>query len=291
MKKTLVLLSTIAMALTLSACSDATANISNGSETLISVGNEKVTKEDVYQSLKSNIGSAALNQLKLEVFKKEGIKETDEIKKQADEKLAQIKEQWGENYEKQLKSEGFANDQELKEAYILPALYQTELQKKYVTENKDKLFTSYTPYKAQIFQASDEGKANDALKALKNGDKFSDVVKKYGTTTTYDGSEKVYTNQSGLPDEVFSALSSAGKKGLVEKVITSTDSSTSVTSYYIVNMIDTEPKNYEDAAIQAIAETSTIATEATKFYFKKYDMTIYDIDAYNSLKNSDLIVQ
>lgn len=291
MKKTLVLLSTIAMALTLSACSDATANISNGSETLISVGNEKVTKEDVYQSLKSNIGSATLNQLKLEVFKKEGIKETDEIKKQADEKLAQIKEQWGDNYEKQLKSEGFANDQELKEAYILPALYQTELQKKYVTENKDKLFTSYTPYKAQIFQASDEGKANDALKALKNGDKFSDVVKKYGTTTTYDGSEKVYTNQSGLPDEVFSALSSAGKKGLVEKVITSTNSTTSVTSYYIVNMIDTEPKNYEDAAIQAIAETSTIATEATKFYFKKYDMTIYDIDAYNSLKNSDLIVQ
>lgn len=291
MKKTLVLLSTIAMALTLSACSDATANISNGSETLISVGNEKVTKEDVYQSLKSNIGSATLNQLKLEVFKKEGIKETDEIKKQADEKLAQIKEQWGDNYEKQLKSEGFANDQELKEAYILPALYQTELQKKYVTENKDKLFTSYTPYKAQIFQASDEGKANDALKALKNGDKFSDVVKKYGTTTTYDGSEKVYTNQSGLPDEVFSALSSAGKKGLVEKVITSTNSTTSVTSYYIVNMINTEPKNYEDAAIQAIAETSTIATEATKFYFKKYDMTIYDIDAYNSLKNSDLIVQ
>ena len=291
MKKTLVLLSTIAMALTLSACSDATANISNGSETLISVGNEKVTKEDVYQSLKSNIGSATLNQLKLEVFKKEGIKETDEIKKQADEKLAQIKEQWGDNYEKQLKSEGFANDQELKEAYILPALYQTELQKKYVTENKDKLFTSYTPYKAQIFQASDEGKAYDALKALKNGDKFSDVVKKYGTTTTYDGSEKVYTNQSGLPDEVFSALSGAGKKGLVEKVITSTNSTTSVTSYYIVNMIDTEPKNYEDAAIQAIAETSTIATEATKFYFKKYDMTIYDIDAYNSLKNSDLIVQ
>lgn len=291
MKKTLVLLSTIAMALTLSACSDATANISNGSETLISVGNEKVTKEDVYQSLKSNIGSATLNQLKLEVFKKEGIKETDEIKKQADEKLAQIKEQWGDNYEKQLKSEGFANDQELKEAYILPALYQTELQKKYVTENKDKLFTSYTPYKAQIFQASDEGKANDALKALKNGDKFSDVVKKYGTTTSYDGSEKVYTNQSGLPDEVFSALSSAGKKGLVEKVITSTNSTTSLTSYYIVNMIDTEPKNYEDAAIQAIAETSTIATEATKFYFKKYDMTIYDIDAYNSLKNSDLIVQ
>ena len=46
MKKTLVLLSTIAMALTLSACSDATANISDGNETLISVGSEKVTKED-----------------------------------------------------------------------------------------------------------------------------------------------------------------------------------------------------------------------------------------------------
>ena len=60
MKKTLVLLSTIAMALTLSACSDATANISDGNETLISVGSEKVTKEDVYQSLKANIGTATL---------------------------------------------------------------------------------------------------------------------------------------------------------------------------------------------------------------------------------------
>lgn len=291
MKKTLILLSTIAMALTLSACSDATANISDGNETLISVGSEKVTKEDVYQSLKANIGTATLAKLKAEVYKKEDIKETDEIKKQADEKLAQIKKQWGDNYEKQLKSEGFANDQELKEAYILPALYQTELQKKYVTENKEALFKSYVPYKAQIFQADDETKANDALNALKKGDKFSDVVKKYGTTSTYDGSEKVYTNQSGLPNEVFSAMSGAGKKGLVEKVITSTNTSTSVTSYYIVNLVETEPKNYEDEAIQAIAETSTLATEATKFYFKKYDMTIYDIDAYNSLKNSDLIVQ
>ena len=163
--------------------------------------------------------------------------------------------------------------------------------KKYVTENKEALFKSYVPYKAQIFQADDETKANDALNALKKGDKFSDVVKKYGTTSTYDGSEKVYTNQSGLPNEVFSAMSGAGKKGLIEKVITSTNTSTSVTSYYIVNLVETEPKNYEDEAIQAIAETSTLATEATKFYFKKYDMTIYDIDAYNSLKNSDLIVQ
>lgn len=291
MKKTFVLLSSIAMALTLSACSDATANISDGNETLITVGSEKVTKEDVYQSLKANIGSSTLAKLKAEVYKKEGINASDEIKKQANEKLATLKEQLGKNYEASIKQQGYNNDEELLENYIYPALYQTELQKKYVTDNKDNLFKSYVPYKAQVLQADDETKANDALKALKNGDKFSDVVKKYGTTSTYDGSEKVYTNKSGLPDEVFSAMSTAGKKGLVEKVITSTNTSTSVTSYYIVNLIDTEPKNYEDAAIQAIAETSTIATEATKFYFKKYDMTIYDIDAYNSLKNSDLIVQ
>lgn len=293
MKKQMILVSSIALAFTLSACSDATANISDGSEALVTVGSEKVTKGDIYDALKSNIGNATLTSVKNEVYKKEGIEVTDEMQKLADSKLKTIKEQFGENYEAQIKQYGYENDQAVMDALIMPSIYQTELQKKYVTENKDKLFDSYHPLKAQIFQASDETKAKNALSALKDGKDFKEVVKEFGTTTSYDGSEKVYTSQSGLPTEVFSSMTAAEKDGLIDKVISvtttsSTDGSSSV-SYYIVKLTSIDTSKYEDEAIKAIAETNAIATEATKYYFKKYDMTIYDIDAYNSMK--DYIVQ
>ena len=295
MKKQMMLLSSIALAFTLSGCSDASADISDGSEALVTIDGDKVTKEDVYQSLKSNIGSATLNQLKNEIYKKEGIEVSEEMQKLADTKLKSIKDQFGDKYETQIKTYGYADDQAVMDALIMPSIYQTELQKKYVTENKDKLFDSYHPLKAQIFQATDETKAKDALKALQDGKDFKTVTKDYGTTTSYDGTEKVYTSESGLPTEVFSSMTAATKDGLIEKVISvtstnSSDGSSSVT-YYIVKLTNIDPTKYEEDAIQAIAETTKIATEATKFYFKKYDMTIYDIDAYNSSSLKDYIVQ
>lgn len=288
MKKQLILVSSIALAFTLSACSDATATISDGSEALVTVGGKKVTKQDIYTSLKSNAGRAALLQLQKEVYKKEGIEVTDAMQKLADEKLAAIKEQYGDSYEEQLKSNGYADDQAVMDDLIMPSIYQTELQKKYVTEKKDALFESHHPVKAQIFQASDEEKAKSALKALEDGKDIKDVIKDYGVSTTYDGTEKVYVSGDSLPTDVFTALTGAEKTGLIDKVITVTSSS-STSSYYIAVLTNNDVSTFEEDAIQAIAETSAISTEATKYYFEKYDMTVYDIDAYNSM--SDYIVQ
>lgn len=288
MKKQLILVSSIALAFTLSACSDATATISDGSEALVTVGKEKISKGDIYDSLKSNAGRATLLQLQKELYKKEDIEVTDEMQKQADEKLAAIKKEYGDSYEEKLKSNGYADEQAVMDELIMPSIYQLELQKKYVTEKKDTLFQNLHPVKAQIFQASDEDKAKSALKALKDGKDIKDVIKEYGVSTTYDGTEAVYVSGGSLPTDVFTALTGASKTGLIDKVITVTSSS-STSTYYIAVLTNNDPAKYEEDAIQAIAETSSIATEATKFFFEKYDMTIYDIDAYNAM--SDYIVQ
>ena len=55
MKKLAMLLCCAAMLTTLAGCKDAVANISNSSEVLIQVGSTKITKGDIYDSLKKEI--------------------------------------------------------------------------------------------------------------------------------------------------------------------------------------------------------------------------------------------
>ena len=275
------------VAFAMSGCSDATANISNGKDALITIDGTSITNQEVYDMLKpNNIGNATLEKLKAYVYEQEGIEASDEMKKTADEKLASLKEQIGANYDDALKQAGYTDDSDVMDKLIMPSLYQSELQKKYVTENSENLFNTYHPVKAQLMQMDDETKAKDALAAIQNGDDFKETAKKYGTTA-YDGSEALYTSESGLPADVYTALSTAKETGLISKVITDTSGG----KYYIINMTNVTPEEYKDEAIEKISQLSKIATESLKFYFEKYDMTIYDIDTYKAIDNNGLIVQ
>lgn len=287
MKKLGTLTCMVALAFTMSGCSDATANISNGKEALITIDGTSVTKQDIYDMLKpNNIGNATLEKLKAQVYEKEGIEVTDEMQKTADEKLATLKEQIGASYDDAVKQAGYKDDQDVMDKLIMPSLYQSELQKKYATDNADKLFTTYHPLKAQVIQATDEANAKEALEKLEGGADFAETAKTHGTTT-YDGSETIYTSESGLPDDVFNAMSTATKTGLIDKVITDT----SAGKYYVIKLTNITPSEFKDEAIEKLSQVSAIATESLKFYFEKYDMTIYDIDAYNTIETNGLIVQ
>lgn len=284
MKKLCTLLAAM-MLFTLAGCKDATAGISNGSEALITIEGNKITNEDIYGLIKTSAGaSETLNLVKTQIYKKENIKITDAMKKEAEESVKSLKSMYGDNLEKTLQQYGYDDLEDYKEKSVYPGLQQKELNKKYVKAKESSMFDSYYPFKAQILEADSKKKAENALKALKDGKDFKAVVKEYGSTTTYKGTEEIYNSKSGLPTTVFDKIKSTNKKGLIGSVMEDTTSK----KYYVVNVTSVTPKDFEEEAIRSIVDkaSSDIETAATAYYLKKYDFTIYDKDIYDGIKST-----
>ena len=232
MKKLCTLLAAM-MLFTLAGCKDATAGISNGSEALITIEGNKITNGDIYGLIKTSAGAnETLSLIKTQIYKKENIKVSDAMKKEAEESVKSLKSMYGDSLQDTLKQYGFDNLEQYKEKSIYPGLQQKELNKKYVKAKEKAMFDSYYPVKAQILEADSKKKAENALKALKDGKDFKAVVKEYGSTTTYKGSEEIYNSKSGLPTTVFDKIKSTNKKGLIESVMEDTSSK----KYYVVKI-------------------------------------------------------
>lgn len=245
MKKLCTLLAAM-MLFTLAGCKDATAGISNGSEALITIEGNKITNEDIYGLIKTSAGAnETLSLIKTQIYKKENIKVSDAMKKEAEESVKSLKSMYGDSLQDTLKQYGFDNLEQYKEKSIYPGLQQKELNKKYVKAKEKAMFDSYYPVKAQILEADSKKKAENALKALKDGKDFKAVVKEYGSTTTYKGTEEIYNSKSGLPTTVFDKIKSTNKKGLIESVMEDTSSK----KYYVVKVTNATPKDFEEDAI------------------------------------------
>ena len=92
MKKAGLIVCAFAMLATLTGCKDAVADISNGSEKLVSVGDTTITKDKLYNLLKgSNGGSATIELVQNKIYEKEGIKLSEDMKKEAKKTLASTK--------------------------------------------------------------------------------------------------------------------------------------------------------------------------------------------------------
>ena len=284
MKKLYTLLAAM-MLFSLAGCKDATAGISNGSEALITIDGDKITNDDIYGLIKTSAGATeTLNLVKEQIYKKENIKVSDAMKKEAEESVKSLKSMYGDNLEKTLKQYGYDDLEDYKKKSVYPGLQQKELNKKYIKAKESSLFNSYYPVKAQILEADSKKKAENALKALKDDKNIKAAVKEYGTTTTYKGTEEIYNSKSGLPTTVFDKIKSTNKKGLIDSVIEDTTNK----KYYVVNVISVTPKDFEEDAINSIAEkaSSDIEPAATAYYLKKYDFTIYDKDVYDGIKST-----
>ena len=81
----------LALLLTLTGCKDAVSGVTNGDEALITVGKTEITKNDVYTGLKTENGvTSIISKITAYVVEKE-VPITDEIKKEANEYLAEVK--------------------------------------------------------------------------------------------------------------------------------------------------------------------------------------------------------
>ncbi|MDQ0359294.1 peptidyl-prolyl cis-trans isomerase [Breznakia pachnodae] len=284
--------------LVLSGCSDATTTVQNDDKVLITVGDDEITKGDMYTGLVAAGNITPVSTKMSEILVDKVVPVTDEIEESAKETLASYKESYGDDWEKTYQGYGYDTEEDFYNDVILLNARVTKLTEAYVKDNFTELAKRFKPRKAEIIEITDADKAEEALKEAKKDDAdFAKIADTYGDKTTYNGSEAVYNTHSGLADVLWNNISSVEKNNtVVDKVLQDTTSGT----YYIVRVTNVSPKKFKEEAIESMKDitidTSTtdedgntelsLADQAFQYYLQKYDYSIHDINVYEALLSS-----
>ncbi|WP_226644822.1 peptidylprolyl isomerase [Mesobacillus subterraneus] len=176
MKKMIISLTVAAGVMGLGACSNDNAD---SSEVIVESKAGNITKEELYQSMKEKYGEQALQELLYQKVLAENYEVTD---KEVEEKVAELKEELGENFELVLQQNQLKDEEELKEV-LKDQLLMEKAALKDVKVSEEEVKKRYDEYKPEIkashILVEDEKTAQEVKKKLDEGAKFEDLAKEY----------------------------------------------------------------------------------------------------------------
>lgn len=229
---------------TLAACSGKTSNGTN----VVTMKGDTITVSDFYDQVKT---SKAAQQSMLTLILSR-VFDTQYGDKVSDKKVS-------EAYNKTAKGYGNSFSSALSQAGLTPECYKQQIRttmlveyavkeaaKKELTEaNYKEAYKNYTPETSvQVIKLDAEDKAKSVLKDVKaDGADFAKIAKEKTTATDKKVEYKFDSAGTTLPKEVMSAAFKLDKNG-VSDVVSTVDSTTYKTSYYIIKVTDkTEKKS------------------------------------------------
>ncbi|HEO1932530.1 TPA: peptidylprolyl isomerase PrsA [Streptococcus agalactiae] len=229
---------------TLAACSGKTSNGTN----VVTMKGDTITVSDFYDQVKT---SKAAQQSMLTLILSR-VFDTQYGDKVSDKKVS-------EAYNKTAKGYGNSFSSALSQAGLTPEGYKQQIRttmlveyavkeaaKKELTEaNYKEAYKNYTPETSvQVIKLDAEDKAKSVLKDVKaDGADFAKIAKEKTTATDKKVEYKFDSAETTLPKEVMSAAFKLDKNG-VSDVVSTVDSTTYKTSYYIIKVTDkTEKKS------------------------------------------------
>lgn len=278
LKKVLTGAAAVSMAFTLTGCSDASAEIPDRKEVLFSVGGTDITKGEIYSTMETMAGADTAINNATNLIAAEEIEVTDDIKEQAQSTLDTYKSMYGDSFTSYLESAGMSEDDYLND-YLIPSLLASQLTDKYIEEKWDSLVSTYKPRKAIILEFSSYDDLTAAKAEIDGGaTDYGTVASNHNSSS--DGSEQIYTTESTSLD---SMVRSVMNMLTPEDGWTEADSSDGST-YDLVKVTDDDPDNFHDDLVDTFKNMDTITTDATQYFFKKYNFHIYDITLYNAVK-------
>ena len=290
MKKRFLALAIVLGTGLLSGCTNA------GEKTAVSDKGGTISEQEVMDSLKKMQGAdSAVQQLIVyQVFED---KYGDDVStKEIDSQYDQTKKQLGDSFDSQLKSAGYT-EQTFKDSIKQSLAFQEGLKKhiKLTDEDLKTAWESFHPeVEAQIIQVASEDDAKDVKKSADKGDDFSKLAKDKSTDTTTKedgGKVKFDSTTTTVPTEVKEAAFKL-KDGQVSDVITSTNTSTYATEYYVVKMVknqnkgndmDKYKKELKEIATDTKLSDSTFQNKVIGEVLKDANVKIKDKDFENVL--------
>ncbi|HGA4372959.1 TPA: peptidylprolyl isomerase PrsA [Streptococcus agalactiae] len=229
---------------TLAACSGKTSNGTN----VVTMKGDTITVSDFYDQVKTS-NAAQQSMLTLILSR---VFDTQYGDKVSDKKVS-------EAYNKTAKGYGNSFSSALSQAGLTPEGYKQQIRttmlveyavkeaaKKELTEaNYKEAYKNYTPETSvQVIKLDAEDKAKSVLKDVKaDGADFAKIAKEKTTATDKKVEYKFDSAGTTLPKEVMAAAFKLDKNG-VSDVVSTVDSTTYKTSYYIIKVTDkTEKKS------------------------------------------------
>lgn len=289
MKKLTLIISILAIALTLSACGNKTANVSHN-DVLIQFGKNKITTSDLYyQMLEADKGATVINQVAKYILDQE-IETTDEILAEAEKQLADIKVEMEGDLSSLMKSYGFETEEELLQQ-ITYSVKSDKLIDKYISTNLDSIYEQYKPFKAQMIYIeinSTDDPDGEAAKQeaqlvvdlLKSGASFEEVSKEHSDKTSY-GTETLYTTESTLDYNVLAYAQSVSSPALSDIILNNNK-----TGYYVVQVTVTNKEQLKEDFISSLKNNSDFTSLVENSYFRDHNFQLYDILTYTYIDNN-----
>ena len=289
MKKLTLIISILAIALTLSACGNKTANVSHN-DVLIQFGKNKITTSDLYyQMLEADKGATVINQVAKYILDQE-IETTDEILTEAEKQLADIKVEMKGDLSSLMKSYGFETEEELLQQ-IIYSVKSDKLIDKYISKNLDSIYEQYKPFKAQMIYIeinSTDDPDGEAAKQeaqlvvdlLKSGASFEEVSKEHSDKTSY-GTETLYTTESTLDYNVLAYAQSVSSPALSDIILNNNK-----TGYYVVQVTVTNKEQLKEDFISSLKNNSDFTSLVENSYFRDHNFQLYDILTYTYIDNN-----
>ncbi|MBK3495953.1 peptidylprolyl isomerase [Viridibacillus sp. YIM B01967] len=280
MKKTVLTLTLAASVLALAACGN------NSSDEIVAESKAgDITKEQLYQEMKSSAGTQTLQTLVIKSVLADKYKVTD---KEVEAEFKKQKDLMGESYEQTIATQGWT-EKEFKENYIRILLLQEK-----AIDISDKDIEAYyermkKEVKASHILVADEATAKEVKAKLNKGEDFAKLAKKYST----DPGSKEAGGELGWygPDKMVAEFTDASyslKKGEISEPIKTTH------GYHIIKLEDTREvkdvaslKDSKDEIKQKLAgteESQNKFMEKAKELIKAADVKIKDKDLKDALK-------
>ena len=290
MKKRFLALAIVLGAGLLSGCTNA------GEKTAVSYKGGTISEQEVMDSLKKMQGADSTVQ-QLIVYQVFEDKYGDDVStKEVDSQYDQTKKQLGDSFDSQLKTAGLTKET-FKDSIKQRLAFQEGL-KKHIKLTDEDLKTAWKTFhpevEAQIIQVASENDAKDVKKAADKGDDFSKLAKDKSTDTTTKedgGKVKFDSTNTTVPTEVKEAAFKL-KDGQVSDVITSTNTSTYATEYYVVKMVknqnkgndmDKYKKELKEIATETKLNDSTFRNKVIGEVLKDANVKVKDKDFENVL--------
>ncbi len=278
MKKINVLFAS-ALILMLAGCKDATASIKDGNTEIMKIGSKTVTKNDLYNQMFASSGSSTAVTNATNAIAALEIERTEDIESEAQSSIDFYKMIYSDSFEEYLTAAGIT-EEDYKEQMI-ESIMASKLTDKYVEEEYETLCGTYNPIQATVLEFTAEEDADAALSKLKDGTSTAaEISEEYVlsqkgdpeiitiNTTTYDASALSLIRSSSMDDGWQKIASSAGD------------------SWYLVQVNETDINAFKDAAVETISGYSEVTTDATAYFFKKYNFHVYDINLLNAIRKA-----
>lgn len=279
MKKLMKVLCVLGLVM-LTGCSDAYTNVSDASTPLFTVNGNSVTKGEIYPMLMYYSGVETTLDMVLEHIMDKEVPMTEEAIAVAKADFEEMKSAYGDSFSFIVSYYGYESEEEFYEEVYLNQHQNTLLVSKYVDSKFDVLSVTHKPRKVEIMEFDNKETAEKAYSRVFTDKEAFTTVAKELATTTFDGSEMIITASSSLDSKLLGYLTGTTVSKKIEEIVEGSNG-----KFYVANVVEGDPANFRQEACDAIAASSTVSDEATRYFLQQYDFQVSDKSLHNLYKD------